>query len=671
MRIEKIKFKNFRQYRDETINFSYGEKNKRFTVIQGAMGTGKTNILNGITWCLYSQELHLGDKYKGLPIINTITFHRMEPGQIDEVIVEIHMRDDQNNKIIFSRSFEFEKLKNEMFEKLKDYKSDPKTGTKFEIKRQVNGDIRIIEGEDAIYLTKKLFPQDIQEYFFFDGERLNDYFRKSVYSDAIKQEVFKISQISLFEKVIDHLAKRRDFFSREAKGLNPEADEIKDQKDKREQNLKEKKSELENKKRQKNEAEIIEKKFEERLKGSHSTREVSKLQEERERLDEELERLKKDIKETEHEQLNYLKNMMSIIMGYKPISKSIQLLSEKIDSGEIPPDYKMNFIKKLLDEGKCICNTDISKECEARKRVEQLLKECDELSELTEELINVKCELQRMIRQLDDFPRHQKEYSKRINNFKKEERNKNMRLKKIHDILKGIDNEKIKQLEHDYNQNRNQKEKLIGEIAVLNADIEKFGKEISILKKEHDKEVKKIEEKNELRRILLFCNEALEAAEEIKNEILEEIRIEIEKKTKKQFFEIIWKKENYSDVKIDEQYNFIVLDQNNRQALGTLSAGERQTLALAFMAALNMESGFDSPIIIDTPLGRISREPKINIAKNLPKYLEGKQVTLLVTEEEYSKKVRENLREYIFLEYIISFKDTKEGNEAKVVPYDE
>ena len=104
MEIEKIRLENYRQYRDETINFLYEDKDKRFTVIQGAMGTGKTNLLNAITWCLYGRELHIDTKYKGLPIINTITLNQMEPGQTYEVKVELHLRDEQKKKTIFSRS---------------------------------------------------------------------------------------------------------------------------------------------------------------------------------------------------------------------------------------------------------------------------------------------------------------------------------------------------------------------------------------------------------------------------------------------------------------------------------------------------------------------------------------------------------------------------------------
>ena len=101
-------------------------------------------------------------------------------------------------------------------------------------------------------------------------------------------------------------------------------------------------------------------------------------------------------------------------------------------------------------------------------------------------------------------------------------------------------------------------------------------------------------------------------------------------------------KKTYTSVNIDENYNVSVLDQFGVQQ-EELFLQEKLKFWLSFMAALNTVSGFDVPIIIDTPLGKLGKEPKLNIAKNLPGYLRGKQVTMLVTEEEYTKEVEKHL----------------------------
>ena len=71
MRIESIEIKNFRQYRDEKGSFPKKVGSKDIHIIIGEKGEGKTNILNALTWCLYGEELHLGDKNTAIRTINS------------------------------------------------------------------------------------------------------------------------------------------------------------------------------------------------------------------------------------------------------------------------------------------------------------------------------------------------------------------------------------------------------------------------------------------------------------------------------------------------------------------------------------------------------------------------------------------------------------------------
>ena len=141
----------------------------------------------------------------------------------------------------------------------------------------------------------------------------------------------------------------------------------------------------------------------------------------------------------------------------------------------------------------------------------------------------------------------------------------------------------------------------------------------------------------------------------------------MEQKTKNYFFYIIWKKGVYIDVKIDEDYNISVINIEGSQCLGSLSAGERQVLALSFLAALRDVSGFDAPVLIDTPLGRISKEPKDSIAELLPVFLKNVQVTMLVTDEEYTPSVRNKLLKKVGTEYELFFNE--ESAQTTVIPY--
>jgi DNA sulfur modification protein DndD len=189
---------------------------------------------------------------------------------------------------------------------------------------------------------------------------------------------------------------------------------------------------------------------------------------------------------------------------------------------------------------------------------------------------------------------------------------------------------------------------------------------IKIRKKELTREIRKEEKQDALVEKMDFCQSGIDCAEEIKNRIMKEVKVEIEQRASEQFLALIWKKDTFKGVVIDEEYNVKVPHVSGREALGTLSAGERQVCALSFMAALNSVSGFVVPIIIDTPLARISSKPRVNIATYLPTYLEGTQVTLLVTEEEYTPEVREALDKRVGKSYKIEVEEKERGNLAEV-----
>jgi DNA sulfur modification protein DndD len=65
------------------------------------------------------------------------------------------------------------------------------------------------------------------------------------------------------------------------------------------------------------------------------------------------------------------------------------------------------------------------------------------------------------------------------------------------------------------------------------------------------------------------------------------------------------------------------------------------------MSALVSISGFQAPVIIDTPLGKLDPEHKDHITRMLPKFLAGTQLILLVTPTEYDSQVRENLAQFL------------------------
>ena len=90
MILKEIRIRNFRLFRDVSIDFAHVDKN--ITIIKGNRGTGKTAIINAISWCLYGYEIR--NDYERLPICNTKAARLAEHGDEIEVSVELIFDDD-------------------------------------------------------------------------------------------------------------------------------------------------------------------------------------------------------------------------------------------------------------------------------------------------------------------------------------------------------------------------------------------------------------------------------------------------------------------------------------------------------------------------------------------------------------------------------------------------
>ena len=69
------------------------------------------------------------------------------------------------------------------------------------------------------------------------------------------------------------------------------------------------------------------------------------------------------------------------------------------------------------------------------------------------------------------------------------------------------------------------------------------------------------------------------------------------------------------------------------------SATEAMALAYAFTLSVHQVSGKNCPLVIDSPLGRVSDENRVRMAKALLNIAKEKQIIMLFTPDEFSKEV--------------------------------
>ena len=194
------------------------------------------------------------------------------------------------------------------------------------------------------------------------------------------------------------------------------------------------------------------------------------------------------------------------------------------------------------------------------------------------------------------------------------------------------------------------------EIGTLTERVEKLTKEIAQLDKDIIKARKNERKEKLLSTKLYLAQQAADAIKETYQAYADDMRLKIEAKTKEIFKRLIWKDSYFQDVRLNQDFNLEVIDQYGRQARPELSAGERQVLSLSFITAMSRISEEEAPLVMDTPFGRLSSQPRSNITEHLPGIAD--QLVLLVTDEELRGQARANLEPYIGNEFRLVF-DTK------------
>lgn len=652
MILDKVIIKNFRQYKDVTIDFAK-DKDKPFTIIRGNNGTGKTTLLNALSWCLYGYEIHDYGDDSSMEICNNKTENLAEDGESIEVSVEMKFLDD--GKILnFKRSKFFSKLNDEIV---------PSFYSDFVVEEEKDdGDVESYE--DDTYIIDKKLPKEIEEYFFFDGARLGDYF-SSTSNSNIKNSVYKLSQLNLFDNLVDNLKKTRDKYNKEIKGINPQLGKSNESINKINENITDSKNKLEKFEDDIKELEMENEECQQKLEGFSSIE--SKIKEYKQ-LNNRIANLDKELDDLTSKKEKLVIKNYPYVMSYKYLKKFIDYGEDYRDKGYIPPDFKVSFLDDLLEEGKCICGLDLNNHEENRKHLEWVREQTNPVTNKSEVITVCLNDAKNIINNYSNIFDELKELNAKILKYDEEKEEKLEKCKHIDNDIESSSEKEINEIKTSIDENNKSIKNYSERVGELKRTIDYNNKQLNKLKDKQSQINRLNIKKDEYTKKYEFCKTAIYAAEDINNYLTSEMRENIEKLTKDKFIKIQWKEEEFVDIRLDDEYNIFIKNKTGKEERpGDLSDGEKLCLGLCFMSALHNISGFDLPIIMDTPLGNLDKDMRHNIAKFLPDFVEGKQTVLLVTGTEYTDDFRETLFKHVGKEYIIDWNNSDIGKESKVI----
>ena len=639
MKIERITLENFRQYYGrQRLSFAK-DAEKNVTVVHGVNGAGKTSLFLALNWCLYGRgegNVKIIDNVGKL--VSKEAASQVSEGSAVKTSVEITFI-HEGEKYLVKRTLEGTKKKSGAVQ--------PNNYDEFTMMR-TRADGQAERVRNPIGTINAILPANVREYFLFDGEKI-DNFAKPEASSQVKEAIFLVLKLEILARGRRHLENIADAFRKDLKKISgAELRYLIEQ---------EEAARIENKKSTKRiedvQNEIISarqkiKDIDQRLRELENTRAI---QERRDRVEQDLKQRKSELENTIF-QIKTIATEAYYIIAQPLINDALVLLDEKRERGEIPSSVRQQFVEDLIDRNICICGRPFDEHGEEHKHLLNLL-ENSYPGSLEDDVLDTSANLRSFseiqgtqIETLTNSMTRRAHLLDYISGLQDE-------LDDIGRQLKQSPTEEISKLEIKRQEFQADIDSFNMEIGATKTRIDTLDEEIAQL----DKQIasaQKAEAKGQiLSRKLELTQQAADAIGDMYQTFANDMRLKIEAKTKEIFKQLVWKESHFQDILLDPEYNLEVIDRYGLQARPELSAGERQVLSLSFITAMSRVSEEEAPLIMDTPFGRLSSQHRNSITENLP--LLADQLVLFVTDEELRDQARANLEPRIGMEYRLVF----------------
>lgn len=627
-----IKLKNFCPYYDEqTIHFATDEY-CNVTVIRGINGTGKTSLLTALNWCLY------GDSFFKENTREFVNRRVVAQAENVDTSVEIGIV-DQNIRYRVLRKCR--SLRNDKTTLLLQKENEPP-----DLDAAASDKIR------------SMIPEDVSAHFFFDGEKIDNFARQGN-ENEIKSAVRNVLRIELFERGITHLEKvARDYQSKLKRYVPEKLKKLIDEKEEKEALCL-----------------SATKKVEDRLekikiarKHKQDIDKVLQEYEETRQLFEEQKKITMDLKHHMNEKEKYQVKIRELANdSYIPLAKPvIQKALKILQSGKTPIGIPETLLNEILEQMYCLCGRSIYQGSSEYKHIQNLISQnvSPEFGIAARETEN---SLKRLLEgKVENIPVDVKSTLSEEQRLDKSIEANEARLDEIKGILQNFDDD-------DFQKHKNAQDKYTGEIGFLEGEINQIKEKIREIKIEIetlDKEIDKAKslkvDAERLNRCRRLAMESAAAMKKLYEPHEENIRRDLENEVSNIFKRLIWKENSFREVRLNLDYELQVIDRYDGQVSSEISAGEREVLSLAFIAALAKVAVKEKlpdipaerfPIVMDAPFTKLSDKPKENITENIPAI--ANQLILFVTDQELrpDEQAWRNLEPRIGTEYELCFDD--------------
>lgn len=643
LNLEKLIMDNWGPFGEKTVLEFSQDENKQVTYILGKNGTGKSSIFTAIYWCLFNMPQD--DDLKRI-----VNKEALKNGEKESYVrLKFYITDEYNIRVDYDvrRMLNYEPNGSEGDYKPTALQSDIIIN-KF---TQYSDKPQLVPKKEFGKLLDNLIPPGPRQFFFLDGEKLKDLFKKD-HLENIESYANSISDKPLIDELISNLNKIEVTLDRKYDKLNQLGNDINKEttklnglnKDLLELNEREKMilqgiTELTSFKQELNDFCARYKELEPHI------REAKRL--------EELKAINEAIRKTEIGNFKtYLNKNLPILLLEPQLNWCYEELEKLREKGEIPPNIPSDILDKIISTGYCICEGKVS---------EQKRSDFKAMRSKTPD--------KNLIQIINNFSRDLYRKKEEISEIKNEINLKLIKLSELNLTLKQTRQDIINERgfipnnldDQDIINKLNRLRSIDGEIADEESRLPSVRNYISIKKEEIKKQSKIVDSKmgkdseaKEAWDKLQFIKELIRSGQNVEEKVSDSLLAHVEQYTSQGFCQLVWDPENWKQIQITKDWMFHAITSNGFNLSSyNLSDGQRHVLGISFMSSLGKVTGNLLPFVFDSPFGRVSQDPIEKIGKNIRNLMENRQVILLVTDTE-NANIHKHINEIIGKEYNIS-----------------
>jgi len=670
MKIERIAIHNFKCFEGtNAINaLSDGHAaDKPIILIGGLNGAGKTTIVEALLLCLYGKRNKTLWPSKGAPredyenYVLAVTNKDAKTRSLrPELWIEISLTGIELGGIPHSLS-----LKRSW---VLDASTNSIWNEALTLIDEKGGKFGFVSEENWEDFIDELIPYDISQFFFFDGEKIQDFVKDE--DRAFAESLEKVLGISLYERLKADLGEVRrrilgDYKKNEE--INIRIADFTTEIAKTEKNIREHREGVEQLK------EGI-RQIEERIEAIDiETRRITRthaeslyeFESEKEKLLKEKGAIEERIFEAIQEnlpfvitaplgeavldQLNKEQQLKEFWAMQRALQPKIKLISEKVFQDD-------NELHSLSEEGK---NYYIEKLTRVLEEVltekPRHLEEVDLLHDLA------KNDVDRIYQKIQSTHGIVHSLSTHLNGLQEIE----PKLKTIAQMQQKSDDPEVARLYEERGKLKEQIEFKKQEIDSLNVEIAKLESAMTSMKKQRTEFERQAAKTVEMQAQMDYCDRMRAVLDDFSHQLRAQKVEQLQDLTLQMWHNLAHKKDHVKEIVIspNRQFSIELYDPDHKLLDKTkLSAGEKEILAISIIWALSQLAEHSLPIVIDTPLGRLDTIHRANIAQ---KYFPNAshQVILLSTNTELVGKEYYAIKPFVGKQYLIQRHQQKKASQ--------